>query len=225
MARSGHCPPPCSLPLCKAIRQAGSKSPDIRSQPSRGLIPNRHCMSSYFFVHHLVHAIRFRLASCFRAEFMPAAEGQGDPWPSRSLASTKKTKDIFLFGLIFEWSEQVYTRSVCLVLHTKCELLRKCHKPLRTRCRPLQKHPTVSKLSINLQGVTGELLHDCVLPWLAHRPFPKATWAPKPTFDVHLNATHCTHDHSLPLNFQAQITTHLCFDKPSFFCRLHRLSD
>lgn len=74
----------------------------------------------------------------------------------------KVEKISFLLGLIFESSEQVYTRSMCLVVDAECELVRKSHNAVRASYRPLQKHFTGSKLFINLQRVTGELLQDHV---------------------------------------------------------------
>lgn len=67
-----------------------------------------------------------------------------------------------LLGLIFESSEQLYTGSMCLVVDAEREPVRKSHNAVRASCRPLQKHFTGSKLFINLQRVTGELLQDHV---------------------------------------------------------------
>lgn len=85
---SRHCLCLCSLPLCEAVkadwRQNSASSHQITSHPNRDLIPIKHCTPSHF-LHYLVHAMKLRLALCFYAEFIPAAEGQVVPGPTWSL--------------------------------------------------------------------------------------------------------------------------------------------
>lgn len=92
--------------LPTALRSAAASgnqvdTPGVRSQPSRALILNRRRMP-HIYTHHLIHAIRFRLALCFHAEFTPTAEGQGDRPLVQYEACRNKEKPTKILGLMFE---------------------------------------------------------------------------------------------------------------------------
>lgn len=180
--QSRHCAAYASA-ICHCVRQLRQTDSrtvhhHIRWHPNRDFIPIRHYTPSHF-LHYVVHATKFRLALCFYAEFMLAAERQVEPGPTWSLQV--QSGNYFLSPCVNIWiiRTSLYQLTVFLVVDTEYELVRNSHSAVRASCRLLQKHFTGSKLFINLQRVTGELLQDhaSFLGW-PFQTFPESHLSP-----------------------------------------------